>query len=222
MALQDRGRASQGLPSPASPWGLVKEGDDYAVLSDIAGFEDHYGDMDFKVAGSRNGITALQMDIKITGVTREIMEEALLQAREGRLHILDRMEETIAEPRRSDISKLAPRIVTIKIPVKKIGGVIGPGGKMIRSIIDQTGVKIDIEDDGTVNIASTSSEATEKAIRIIEDLTATAEIGKTYLGDGDESGGLRSLRRDFPGNRGSAPHLRSRGTSDPRHLPGDQ
>ena len=180
MALQDA-----GVPIKTSiagvAMGMVKEGENYAILSDIAGFEDHYGDMDFKVAGSRDGITALQMDIKVSGVTRQILKEALLQAREGRLHILDRMSETIAEPR-SDISDLAPRIVTIKIPVKKIGAVIGPGGKMIRSIIDETGVKIDIEDDGTVNIGSTSSEATEKAIQIIEGLTATAEVGKTYLG----------------------------------------
>ena len=124
-----------------------------------------------------------------------------LQAREGRLHILDRMAETIAEPR-PDISRFAPRIVTIKIPVKKIGGVIGPGGKMIRSIIDQTGVKIDIEDDGTVNIASTSSEATEKAIRIIEELTATAEIGKTYLGTVVKVVDFGAFVEIFPGTDG--------------------
>ena len=200
MSLQDAGVPLKGSIAGIA-MGLVKEGDDYAVLSDIAGFEDHYGDMDFKVAGSRNGITALQMDIKIAGVTRAIMEEALLQAREGRLHILDRMEETIAEPR-PDISRLAPRIVTIKIPVKKIGGVIGPGGKMIRSIIDQTGVKIDIEDDGTVNIASTSSEATDKAIRIIEDLTATAEIGKTYLGTVMKVVDFGAFVEIFPGTEG--------------------
>ena len=200
MALQDAGVPLKGSIAGIA-MGLVKEGDDYAVLSDIAGFEDHYGDMDFKVAGSRNGITALQMDIKIAGVTRELMEEALLQARQGRLHILDRMAATIAEPR-PDISKLAPRIVTIKIPVKKIGGVIGPGGKMIRSIIDQTGVKIDIEDDGTVNIASTSSEATEKAIRIIEELTATAEIGKTYLGTVVKVVDFGAFVEIFPGTEG--------------------
>ena len=137
--------------------------------------------MDFKVAGSRKGITALQMDIKIAGVTSEILAQALAQAKEGRLHILDKMAETIAEPR-STQSSFAPRITTITIPVSKIGEVIGPGGKMIRSIIERTGVKIDIEDDGTVKIASTSGEATAEAIEIIEGLTATAEVGKVYLG----------------------------------------
>jgi polyribonucleotide nucleotidyltransferase len=160
---------------------LVKEGDSYAILSDIAGVEDHYGDMDFKVAGSEEGITALQMDIKITGVTREIMSQALQQAREGRLHILKKMAETISAPR-SDISAFAPRIISLRIPVEKIGGVIGPGGKVIRSIIEQTGVKIDVEDDGTVKVASIDSEAAQQAIGIIEGIVADAEAGKTYLG----------------------------------------
>jgi polyribonucleotide nucleotidyltransferase len=161
--------------------GLVKEGDDYAILSDIAGFEDHYGDMDFKVAGSAQGITALQMDIKIGGVTKDIMSEALQQAKQGRMHILGKMAETIAEPR-EEVSTFAPRITTMQIPVDKIGSVIGPGGKMIRSIIEETGVKIDIEDSGTVRIASVDGEAAAKAIEIVEGLTASAEIGKTYLG----------------------------------------
>jgi polyribonucleotide nucleotidyltransferase len=153
----------------------------YAVLSDIAGAEDHYGDMDFKVAGTSAGITALQMDIKVSGITTEVMRKALDQARRGRLHILDKMRETIATPRQS-ISAFAPRIVTIKIPVDKIRDVIGPGGKMIRSIIERTGVKIDVEDDGRVNVASADSESAQKAISIIQELTATPELNKTYLG----------------------------------------
>lgn len=180
MALQDAGVPIH-TPIAGVAMGLVKEGDDYVILSDIAGLEDHYGDMDFKVAGSANGITALQMDIKIGGVTREIMSEALQQAREGRLHILSKMAETISEPRPT-MSSFAPRITTIHIPVSKIGEVIGPGGKVIRSIIEETGVKIDIEDDGAVKIASTDGQAAEKAIELIEQRAATAEIGKTYLG----------------------------------------
>lgn len=180
LALQDA-----GVPISTSiagiAMGLVKDGDDYAILSDIAGFEDHYGDMDFKIAGSAEGITALQMDIKITGVTGKILSETLAQAKEGRLHILEKMAEAIAKPR-SDISSFAPKITTMNIPVSKIGAVVGPGGKMIRSIIEETGVKIDIEDDGTIKIASSSGEAAQRAIELIKELTATAEIGKNYMG----------------------------------------
>jgi len=153
----------------------------YAVLSDIAGAEDHYGDMDFKVAGTAQGITALQMDIKVTGITSEVMRKALYQAREGRLHILNEMAKTISEPRKQ-MSAFAPRIITIKIPVDKIRDVIGPGGKMIRSIIERTGVKIDVEDDGRVNVASADGESAQKAIGIIQELTATPELNKTYMG----------------------------------------
>jgi polyribonucleotide nucleotidyltransferase len=153
----------------------------YAVLSDIAGAEDHYGDMDFKVAGTSQGITALQMDIKITGITSEVMRKALYQARDGRLHILSEMAKTISEPRKQ-MSMFAPRIITIKIPVDKIRDVIGPGGKMIRSIIERTGVKIDVEDDGRVNVASADGESAQKAIGIIQELTATPELNKTYMG----------------------------------------
>jgi polyribonucleotide nucleotidyltransferase len=153
----------------------------WAVLSDIAGAEDHYGDMDFKVAGTATGITALQMDIKITGVTSEIMRKALHQAREGRLHILQEMAKTISTGRKS-VSPFAPRIITIKIPVDKIRDVIGPGGKTIRSIIDRTGVKIDVEDDGRVNVASADESSAQKAIAIIQELTATPELNKTYMG----------------------------------------
>jgi polyribonucleotide nucleotidyltransferase len=153
----------------------------YAVLSDIAGAEDHYGDMDFKVAGTANGITALQMDIKVTGISPQIMRDALAQAKAGRLHILQKMQESLAT-HRSNMSAYAPRIITIKIPVDKIRDVIGPGGKMIRSIIEKTGVKIDVEDDGHVNVASADEAAASKAIGMIQELTATAELNKTYLG----------------------------------------
>ena len=153
----------------------------YAVLSDIAGAEDHYGDMDFKVTGTREGITALQMDIKVSGITTEIMRKALEQARQGRFFILDKMEETLKSSR-ADVSTYAPRIVTIRIPVDKIRDVIGPGGKTIRSIIERTGVKIDVEDDGRVNVASTDEASAQKAIAIIQELTATPELNKTYLG----------------------------------------
>ena len=153
----------------------------HAVLSDIAGAEDHYGDMDFKVAGTRDGITALQMDIKVAGITTAIMQSALAQAKAGRLHILATMDATINSPRDS-ISAHAPRIVTITIPVDKIRDVIGPGGKTIRSIVDRTGVKIDVEDDGRVNVASSDEDSAKKAITIIEELTASPELNKTYLG----------------------------------------
>ncbi len=161
--------------------GLVKEGDDYAILSDIAGAEDHYGDMDFKVAGTRDGITALQMDIKVMGITPQIMREALEQARHGRLFILDKMSEVIAEPR-TKISEFAPRFYTLQIPTDKIRDLIGPGGKVIRGIIEQTGVKIDVEDSGRVNVSSSDQVAAAKALQMIGDITATAEVGKTYLG----------------------------------------
>jgi len=153
----------------------------YAVLTDIAGAEDHYGDMDFKVAGTAKGITALQMDIKVTGITAAVMREALAQARKGRLEILEKMQATLDAPR-ANISTFAPRIVTIQIPVDKIRDVIGPGGKMIRSIIERTGVKIDVEDDGRVNVASADEESAARAIAIIQELTATPELNKSYLG----------------------------------------
>jgi polyribonucleotide nucleotidyltransferase len=180
LALMDAGVPIKA-PVAGVAMGLVKEGEKYAILSDIAGAEDHYGDMDFKVAGTANGITGLQMDIKIGGITREIMAEALAQAREGRLFVLGKMAECLRSPR-EEMSPYAPRIITIQIPKDKIGGVIGTGGKTIRGIIEQTGVKIDIEDDGKVNIASTDTESAQKAIRLIEDLVMEAEVGKTYLG----------------------------------------
>jgi polyribonucleotide nucleotidyltransferase len=161
--------------------GLIKEGDRVAVLSDILGDEDHLGDMDFKVAGTREGITALQMDIKIDSVSFQVMETALNQARDGRNHILNEMEKVMKTPR-GQISEFAPRIETIKIHPDKIREVIGSGGKVIRGITEQTGVKIEIEDDGTIHIASSDPEATKKAIAIINDICAEAEVGKTYKG----------------------------------------
>src|SRR6266436_4259971 len=180
LALMDAGVP---LKSPVAgvAMGLVKEGEQYAILTDIAGAEDHYGDMDFKVAGTRDGITALQMDIKVGGITAQIMREALSQAQRGRLFILDKMNGVLPGPREK-VSAYAPRIYTLQIPVDKIRDVIGPGGKMIRSIIERTGVKIDVEDSGKVNVASNDEASAAKALQIIGDLTATAEVGKTYLG----------------------------------------
>jgi polyribonucleotide nucleotidyltransferase len=182
LAMMDAGVPLRA-PVAGIAMGLVmdKQSGKYAVLSDIAGAEDHYGDMDFKVAGTSAGITALQMDIKVDGITTEVMRAALDQARRGRMHILGKMGEALAAPRQT-ISAFAPRIVTIRIPVDKIRDVIGPGGKMIRSIIERTGVKIDVEDDGRVNVASADETSAQKAISIIQELTATPELNKTYLG----------------------------------------
>lgn len=161
--------------------GLIKEGDRVAILSDILGDEDHLGDMDFKVAGTRDGITSVQMDLKIDSITLDVMEQALAQAKEGRLHILGEMEKVIKVPR-GEISQFAPRIETIKIKPEKVREVIGVGGKTIKGIIDETGVKIDIEDDGTVHIASSDPEMTKKAIEIINQICAEAEVGRVYKG----------------------------------------
>ncbi|MCK4537069.1 MAG: polyribonucleotide nucleotidyltransferase, partial [Desulfuromonadales bacterium] len=161
--------------------GLIKEGDDVAILSDILGDEDHLGDMDFKVTGSAEGITALQMDIKISGVTREIMKQALAQAKAGRIHILGEMAKAIAAPR-EDLSPYAPRITSIKVKTDQVRTVIGSGGKNVRGIIEATGCAIDIQDDGTINIASTDGEAAKQAIKMIRDLTQEAEVGKLYQG----------------------------------------
>ncbi len=161
--------------------GLIKEGNRFAVLSDILGDEDHLGDMDFKVAGTENGVTALQMDIKITGITKEIMHAALVQAREGRLHILEKMQSAINAPR-TELSAWAPRMITMKIKPEKIRDVIGKGGAVIRAITEETGTTIDIQDDGTVVIACVSSEGGENARKRIEDLTADVEVGRIYEG----------------------------------------
>jgi polyribonucleotide nucleotidyltransferase len=200
LALMDAGVP---LPKHISgvAMGLVKEGDDYAILTDIAGAEDHYGDMDFKVAGTSDGITALQMDIKVPNVTPSIMKEALDQAKRGRLFILDKMVAAIEQPK-AEMSQFAPRIYTTKIPQDKIRDVIGPGGKVIRGIIEQTGVKIDVEDDGTIHVASNDSTAANKALQIIADLTATAEIGKTYLGKVVRLVDFGAFVEIFPGTDG--------------------
>jgi polyribonucleotide nucleotidyltransferase len=160
---------------------LIKEGEHVRVLSDILGEEDHLGDMDFKVAGTPGGVTSLQMDIKISGVNREIMRQALHQAREGRLGILKIMNETLSSPR-TNISGHAPRITTIKVKPDKIREIIGPGGKVIRGIIEATGVKMDVEDDGTVTIASNDESASRKAIEMVQRIAAEAEVGKIYRG----------------------------------------
>ena len=182
MAMMDAGVPIKA-PVAGIAMGLIMDETTgkYAVLSDIAGAEDHYGDMDFKVAGTAQGITALQMDIKVSGITSDLMSKALDQARAGRLHILGEMAKTLSETRKA-MSTFAPRIITIKIPVDKIRDVIGPGGKMIRSIIERTGVKIDVEDNGTVNVASADGDSAAKAIGIIQELTATPELNKTYTG----------------------------------------
>ncbi len=181
--------------------GLVKEGDNYAILTDIAGAEDHYGDMDFKVAGTRAGITALQMDIKIMGITGQIMREALEQARHGRLFLLDTMEATLREAREQK-SQFAPRIHTLQIPTDKIRDLIGPGGKTIRGIIEATGVKIDVDDTGRVNVASSDADGLSRAIGMISDLTAVPEIGKTYLGKVVRLAEFGAFVEIFPGTDG--------------------
>jgi polyribonucleotide nucleotidyltransferase len=200
LALMDAG-VPLGAAVGGVAMGLVKEGDKYAVLTDIAGAEDHYGDMDFKVAGTRDGITALQMDIKVPNISAAIMREALDQARRGRLFILDKMQEALATPR-AEMSQYAPRIYTMNIAQDKIRDVIGPGGKVIRGIIEQTGVKIDVSDDGTIHIASADEASANKAIRIISDITAVAEIGKTYLGKVVRLVDFGAFVEIFPGTDG--------------------
>lgn len=180
LSLMDAGVPIK-TPIAGIAMGLIKEDDKFAVLTDILGDEDHLGDMDFKVTGNRAGITAFQMDIKIKGISTEIMAEALERAKKARLFILDKMEEVLPEPR-PELSKFAPRIHHIRIPVDSIGTVIGPGGKTIREITEKTGAIINIDDDGTVTIASVESEASDEAMRIIKALTASPEVGATYTG----------------------------------------
>jgi polyribonucleotide nucleotidyltransferase len=200
LALMDAG-VPLGAAVGGVAMGLVKEGAKYAVLTDIAGAEDHYGDMDFKVAGTRDGITALQMDIKVPNISAAIMREALDQARRGRLFILDKMQEALAAPR-AEMSQYAPRIYTMNIAQDKIRDVIGPGGKVIRGIIEQTGVKIDVADDGTIHIASADEASAAKAIRIISEITAVAEVGKTYLGKVVRLVDFGAFVEIFPGTDG--------------------
>jgi polyribonucleotide nucleotidyltransferase len=161
--------------------GLIKSGEHYSILTDIQGMEDHLGDMDFKVAGTSKGVTALQMDIKIEGLSREILEEALQQAKKGRMQILDSMLSTIGQPRK-ELSEYAPKILMMSINPDKIRDVIGPSGKQINKIIEETGVKIDIEQDGTVFISSVDEEMNQKAKKIIEDIVREVEVGQMYLG----------------------------------------
>jgi len=200
LALLDAGVPLK-RPVAGVAMGLVKEGDKFAVLSDIAGEEDHYGDMDFKVAGTRTGITALQMDIKIGGITAEIFARALEQARVGRLHILDRMAEALPASR-TEISPYAPRIITVRVPVDKIRDIIGPGGKMIRSIVERTGCKIDVEDDGKVTVFSSSSEKAQMAVDIIQDICREAELDRIYLGKVKSIKEFGAFVEIIPGNEG--------------------
>jgi polyribonucleotide nucleotidyltransferase len=200
LALYDAGIALKGSVAGVA-MGLVKEGDDYAILTDIAGAEDHYGDMDFKVAGTRKGITALQMDIKIGGLTREILQQAMEQARKGRLFLLDKMDAVLDGPR-TERSAYAPRIETVMIPTDKIRDLIGKGGATIRSIIEQTGAKIDVDDTGRVNVASCDSEGLKKALELIGNITAVPEVGKVYLGKVVRLAEFGAFVELFPGTDG--------------------
>jgi polyribonucleotide nucleotidyltransferase len=200
LALMDAG-APISSPVAGIAMGLVLEGKDYAVLTDIAGAEDHYGDMDFKVAGTKDGITALQMDIKVPNVTHKIMTEALEQARKARLHILDKMNAVISTPR-TTMSPYAPRIFTLQIPTDKIRELIGPGGKVIRGIVEATGCKIDVEDDGSVKIFSSDGTAADRCIQMVTDICAVAEVGKTYLGKVVRIVDFGAFVEIFPGTDG--------------------
>jgi polyribonucleotide nucleotidyltransferase len=200
LSLLDAG-VPMKAPVAGVAMGLVMEGNKYAILTDIAGAEDHYGDMDFKVCGTRTGITALQMDIKVTGLNAQILADALHQALTGRLFILDKMDAIIAAPR-EEISQYAPRILTIQIPVDKIRDVIGTGGKVIRSIVEKTGCKIDVNDDGRINVASSNLAKAEEAKAIIEGITAVPEIGKTYLGTVQRIADFGAFVEIFPGTDG--------------------
>ena len=200
LALMDAGvplkTATAGIAM-----GLISDGKNHVILSDILGDEDHLGDMDFKVVGTEDGITALQMDIKIKGLSREVVEKSLMQAREGRLHILNEMGKALKEPRQG-LSSYAPRFITHKIAQDKIGTVIGPGGKMIKSIVDQTGVKINIDDDGIVSIMSRDHNAVDDALEIVKNLTRTIEIGETYTGPVKKVMDFGAFVEVFPGTEG--------------------
>jgi polyribonucleotide nucleotidyltransferase len=200
LALYDSGIQLKGSVAGVA-MGLVKEGDDYAILTDIAGAEDHYGDMDFKVAGTRKGITALQMDIKIGGLTREILQQAMEQAKRGRIFLLDKMDAVLDGPRQ-ERSQYAPRIQTVMIPTEKIRDLIGKGGATIRGIIEQTGAKIDVDDTGKVSVASSDIDGMKKALAMISDLTAVPEIGKTYLGKVVRLAEFGAFVELFPGTDG--------------------
>jgi len=200
LSLMDAGVPVKA-PVAGIAMGLILEGGESAVLSDILGDEDHLGDMDFKVAGTSEGVTAIQMDIKVRGISKEIMGKVLEQAREGRCHILGKMAETISEPRK-DLSRHAPRIVSLQVKQEKIRDVIGPGGKNIRAIVDQTGVKVDVEDSGLVKLASPNYEAIEKAIYMIKRLTQEVEVGALYNGKVVRILGFGAIVELFPGTDG--------------------
>jgi polyribonucleotide nucleotidyltransferase len=200
LSLMDAG-VPISAPVAGIAMGLIKDGSDVAVLSDILGDEDHLGDMDFKVTGTADGVAALQMDIKITGVDRAIMKQALEQARAGRIHIMGKMAEAIAAPR-PELSVYAPRITTIYVKSDQVRTVIGSGGKNIRGIIEATGCSIDIEDDGKINIASADGEACKKAIKMIRDLTQEATVGKLYLGTVRKVMEFGAFVEIFPGTDG--------------------
>jgi polyribonucleotide nucleotidyltransferase len=200
LSLMDAGVPIKA-PVAGIAMGLISDGKRTAILSDILGDEDHLGDMDFKVCGTSKGITAIQMDIKISGLSRAIMTTALDQAKEGRIHILGKMAETLSEAR-SELSKYAPRITTLKVKPDQIRLIIGPGGKTIKGIVDQTGVAIDVEDDGTVNIASADSVAVKKAIDIIKGITAEPEVGVVYKGTVQRITDFGAFVEIFPGTDG--------------------
>ena len=200
LSLMDAGVPIKA-PVAGIAMGLIKDGDRVAILSDILGSEDHLGDMDFKVAGTPNGITALQMDIKVDGLDRELMSKALEQAKAGRLHILGEMDKALQTPR-AEMSKYAPRIVQITVPKDKIRDVIGPGGKVIREIIDKTGVSIDINDDGVVSIASTDEDSAKKAVEYVQNLVQEVEVGKIYLGKVKKIVDFGAFVEIFPGTDG--------------------
>jgi polyribonucleotide nucleotidyltransferase len=200
LALMDAGVPMKSACAGIA-MGLIKEGDEIAILSDILGDEDHLGDMDFKVVGTRDGISSIQMDIKIGGVSREILEQALGQAREGRLHILDQMAKTL-DTTREDLSDYAPRITTFRIKVDRIRDVIGPGGKVIKDIVARTGCQVNVEDDGLVSVASSDAEAANRAIKMIKDLTQEAEIGKIYVGNVRKITDFGAFVEIFPGTDG--------------------
>jgi polyribonucleotide nucleotidyltransferase len=200
LALMDAGVPIKA-PVAGIAMGMIKDGDRVAILSDILGSEDHLGDMDFKVTGTTNGINALQMDIKVDGLDRELMGKALEQAKEGRLHILGEMDKALTTPR-EEMSKYAPRIITITVPKDKIRDVIGPGGKVIREIIEKTGVSIDINDDGVVSIASTDEESAQKAVEYVQNLVQEVEVGKIYLGKVKKIVDFGAFVEIFPGTDG--------------------
>ena len=201
LAMMDAGVPLKSACAGIAMGLVVGDGGKYSILTDIAGAEDHYGDMDFKVAGTRTGITALQMDIKVTGISIPMMREALAQAKKARLEILDIMDATINEPRAA-ISAYAPRLFKLSIPTDKIRDLIGPGGKKIKSIIEQTGVKIDVHEDGTVHIFATSGSGGDAALQMVRDVTASAEIGKTYLGKVVRLAEFGAFVELFPGTDG--------------------